>query len=86
MSAVDVEYLKKARGEEEYEAISHPPHYVATGIEAIDVIEEWDLGFHLGNVVKYISRMGRKPGSSELEDLKKAEWYISRLVKRLEKK
>ena len=56
-------------------AINHPPHYAdSRKYEPIDVITDWDLGFSLGNAVKYISRAGRK--NNEVEDLKKAIWYI----------
>jgi hypothetical protein len=64
--------------------INHPAHYTAGGIEAIDVIEAWALGFHAGNVVKYIARCGSKPGADELEDLRKAKWYLDRLVQKIE--
>lgn len=63
----------------EPEAINHPSHYHPDGIEAIDVIESWGLGFHLGNVVKYIARAGLK-SNDELEDLKKARWYLNRYI------
>ena len=61
------------------ETVNHPPHYKAEGgIEAIDVIEQFDLGFSLGNAVKYILRAGRKAGAKYSEDLEKAKWYIER--------
>ena len=63
--------------------VNHPAYYQAGGIEAIDVIEAWGLGFCLGNTVKYIARAGKK--GSRLTDLKKAAWYLNRLIKRLEK-
>ena len=64
--------------------INHPPHYTfAPGFETIDVIEAWELGFHLGNTVKYISRAGKK--DNILSDLKKARWYLDREIGRLEK-
>lgn len=62
------------------DSIDHPPHYSAGGVEAIDVIEAWGLGFHLGNVVKYVSRAGRKPSADAVEDLKKARWYLDRFI------
>ena len=63
--------------------INHPHHYAAgRKYEPIDVIEDWNLGFNLGNAVKYLSRAGRK--ESALEDLKKAAWYIDREIKRNE--
>jgi hypothetical protein len=63
--------------------INHPGHYAAgRKYEPIDVIEDWELGFNLGNAVKYLSRAGRKENA--LEDLKKAAWYIDREIKRNE--
>lgn len=67
------------------ESVHHPQHYGGdTTYEAIKVIEAWDLGFALGNAVKYISRAGRKPGVDPLEDLRKAAWYLQREIARLE--
>lgn len=62
--------------------VNHPPHYDFGLHETIDVIEAWELPYHLGNVVKYVSRSKRK--GKELEDLKKAAWYLDRYIKRLE--
>lgn len=57
--------------------INHPPHYITdAGIEAIDVIEQYGLGYHLGNAMKYLLRAGRKGDATE--DLKKAAWYLAR--------
>lgn len=69
------------------DAVNNPSHYGGSDntYEAIKVIEAWRLGFCLGNTVKYISRAGKKPGESELKDLKKARWYIDREINRLEK-
>lgn len=64
--------------------VNHPPHYKSGGVETIDFIEAKQLGFCLGNVVKYISRAGIK-SHNPLEDLKKAQWYLNREVQRLEK-
>lgn len=62
--------------------VNHPSHYGGDTIyETIKVIEAWQLGFHLGNAVKYISRAGKK--TDRLEDLKKARWYLDREIKRL---
>jgi hypothetical protein len=52
--------------------------------ETIRVIEAWQLRFHLGNVIKYISRAGKKRGTSYLSDLKKARWYLDREIQRTE--
>ena len=66
------------------EQVDHPAHYQSeAGIEAIDVIEAFGLGFHLGNVVKYVLRAERKSG---LEDLLKAKWYLERELRRRESK
>lgn len=64
--------------------IEHPSHYGGEDnvYEAIKVIEAWDLGFCLGNVVKYLSRCGKKEGNSREQDLKKALWYLNREVNR----
>jgi hypothetical protein len=72
------------------ETVNHPAHYGGADnpYEAIKVIEAWQLGFCLGNAVKYISRAGKKvthptPEASRLEDLKKARWYIDREIEYL---
>ena len=69
------------------EKVNHPDHYGGENnpYEAIKVIEAWDLNFHLGNVVKYISRAGKK-SKNNVEDLKKAEWYLSRYVQFIQKR
>ena len=64
-------------------SINHPEHYNHGKIEAIEVIEDWGLDFHLGNAVKYICRAGKKESSTNIEDLEKALWYIKRKVKLL---
>ena len=66
-------------------SVNHPKHYNHGNIEAIDVIEDWNLDFHLGNAVKYICRAGKKNLSTDVEDLEKALWYIERKVKLLKK-
>jgi len=67
------------------EAVDHPSHYGGekNPYEAIRVIEAWDLNFSLGNVLKYMSRAGKK-SDNILEDLKKAAWYLNREIKRIE--
>lgn len=65
------------------EAVNHPAHYTFGTIEPIDVIEDWGLGFEDGNAVKYIARARHK--GRQLEDLKKARWYLDRLIARLGK-
>ena len=68
--------------------VNHPEHYQFGEdniYEAIKVIMAWDLGFCLGNTVKYISRAGKKDKTKELEDLKKALWYLQYHIETIEK-
>lgn len=60
--------------------INHPSHYTDGKFETIEAIESWQLGYHLGNAVKYISRAGKKSKDTELEDLRKARWYLKRYL------
>ena len=66
-----------------YDPVNHPSHYTDGGIETIDFIEAKRLPYHLGNAVKYISRAGKK--DDEIQDLKKAVWYINRYIDLREK-
>lgn len=70
------------------ETVNHPSHYggAENPYEAIKVIEAWELDFHLGNTIKYISRAGKKYPEKELEDLQKAEWYLKRKIEQVKKK
>jgi hypothetical protein len=63
--------------------VNSPSHYKVGGIETIDFIEAKQLDYHLGNVVKYISRAEFK--DTKLENLKKAQWYLNRAVENLSK-
>ena len=64
------------------ESVNNPEHYGGkqNTYEAIKVIEAWDLNFHLGNVIKYISRAGKKDKTKLKEDLEKAKWYLDRFI------
>lgn len=66
--------------------VNHPNHYCFGGIEVLDAIEAWQLPYHLGNVVKYIVRAGKKDPAKLLEDLKKAQFYLNRFIAMLEGK
>lgn len=76
--------LNKINGVEPNDVVNRPAHYTDGKIEVIDFIEDKKLGFCLGNAVKYIARAGKKDPTKEVEDLKKAEWYIKRRIKELE--
>lgn len=65
------------------DAVNHPPHYKQGPIEVIEIIEGFNLGYHLGNVMKYVLRAPHK--GNELQDLKKAAWYLTRYIEQKEK-
>lgn len=66
------------------ETVNHPQHYGGDSpLEAIKVIEYHNLGFCLGNVVKYVLRSDKK--GNQLQDLKKAKWYLDREIAKLER-
>ena len=58
--------------------VNHPDHYQSDKMEVIDIIEAFKLNFHLGNVIKYITRADKKGNS--LKDLEKAKWYLQREI------
>lgn len=62
----------------------NPVYYKTGKIEVIDFIEDKELNYHRGNAIKYIVRAGKKCKDKEIEDLKKAIWYIEREIRRLE--
>ena len=66
--------------EADLDMVNHPPHYKKGGIETIDFIEAKNLNYHLGNVVKYITRADHK--GDRLENLKKAQWYLNREIEK----
>ena len=65
------------------EMVNHPKHYNTGKYEVIDVIEDWNLNFALGNAVKYIARCNYK--ENKLQDLKKALWYLQHEIDKIEK-
>ena len=75
--------LEKAKAD----VVNHPSHYTSGKIEVISIMEdqltdEEYRGYIKGQVIKYVTRERHKNG---LEDLRKAAWYLNRLIKRLEK-
>ena len=71
------------------EMVNHPNHYGGkeNQYEVVKVCENWDLDkdAYLFNVVKYVARAGKKDTDKELQDLKKALWYLNRKIENLEK-
>jgi hypothetical protein len=61
--------------------VNNPTHYTVGGIETIDFIEAKQLGYNLGNVIKYLTRADHK--GNKLEDLRKAQWYLTREINSL---
>jgi len=80
--SIDKEKKEKNK-EKKVELVYHPAHYGGGDYpyEAIKVIEAWDLGFCLGNTVKYIARAGKK--DETLQELEKALWYLQREIQKL---
>jgi|TARA_R110002072_G_scaffold233853_1_gene391501 hypothetical protein len=80
-----MEYMKMRQKEED--AVNHPEHYNKAGVETIDALEAMlvdGFDYYLqGNIVKYLWRFRHKNG---VEDLKKAQWYLNKLIEVLEKK
>lgn len=67
----------------EHDIINYPAHYTDGKIEVIDFIEDKKLPYHLGNVVKYVSRSGKKDPTKTIQDLEKAAWYLNRYIQLL---
>ena len=67
------------------DAVNHPSHYTDGEIEVITYIDDKNFNYCRGNAIKYISRAGKKNPEKEIEDLKKAEWYIHHEIERLQK-
>lgn len=63
------------------EQVCNPDHYNSNGIEAIKVIDAFNLNFNLGNSIKYILRAERK-GNKKI-DLEKSVWYLNREIDKL---
>ena len=80
LKAKDCFKPKEEKADDEIDMVNHPQHYSAHGIEPIEYIESHDLNFNLGNVIKYVSRAPFK--GTELQDLKKAKWYLEREIKK----
>ena len=64
--------------------IYNPDYYKTGKIEVSDYIEDKGFNFFLGNVVKYVSRAGKKDGNSAIQDLRKASWYLNKEIARQE--
>ncbi len=81
---IRIDWRRRRNMSDAPDMVNHPPHYAARGgVECIDVAET--MGFCRGNALKYVGRAGWKGGrEQEIEDLKKARWYLDREIARLE--
>ena len=72
------------------ESVIIPSYYNKANMSVIDIIDEYELNFNKGNIIKYILRSGKKSKDTEIQDIQKAMRYcqmeIERLNKRLSKK
>ncbi len=85
---VDANKGTKAPVHTDNDVVNHPQHYCRGGIETVDIIKAkmpitWFWGYLMGNILKYVTRANYK--GSQTEDLKKAAWYLDRLITELEK-
>lgn len=76
---IAIEELKKKQKED---MVNSPKHYTFGKYEVIDIIDDWQLEFYEGQVIKYVARAKHK--GNELQDLKKAQFYLNRLIKKME--
>lgn len=84
MCGISIDTPSAVTPEKTNDPVNRPAHYTDGNIEVIDFIKDKNLGFCLGNAVKYIARAGKKDPTKEVEDLKKARWYIERRIIELE--
>jgi hypothetical protein len=61
-----------------------PGYYIGTKFQVIEVIEQFDLNHHEANIIKYVIRNRHKNPDNPQQDLKKARWYIDRLINKYE--
>lgn len=73
-----IEELNETSKNKKPDMVNSPSHYNTGKIEVIEAIDDWKLGFYEGQVVKYVARAKHK--GNEIENLKKAQWYLNRLI------
>ena len=76
-----MEYLEMAD-----ESVIIPSYYNKANMSVIDIIDEYELNFNKGNIIKYILRSGKKSKDTEIQDLQKAMRYCQMEIERLSKK
>jgi len=79
-----VKRVERFSDKENYDNVNNPSHYtMGRRYEPIDVIEDWDLGYHISSTLKYLSRYNRKNDDQGIEDLNKARYYLDRKINML---
>lgn len=68
------------------DAVNHPNHYTFGQYEVLDVLDDWNLNYKRSCIIKYVARAGKKDPSKEIEDLEKAQFYLTREIKQLKEK
>lgn len=90
-NSVDVEEVKEkpvlelSREKQDYDIVEKPYHY-NVGIEVDKFIDSWDMNYRQGNIIKYVTRYPYKDPTKKVQDLKKAKWYLERLIEKEEEK
>lgn len=65
-----------------FDEVKMPAHYTSGKIQVLDFIEDQQLGYHLGNVIKYVCRAGKKNAGAYKQDLKKAMFMLARVIEK----
>jgi len=76
---------KDSREKQDYDIVEKPYHY-NVGIEVDKFIDSWDMNYRQGNIIKYVTRYPYKDPTKKVQDLKKAKWYLERLIEKEEEK
>jgi len=83
LSALELCGIRRRPKGKTTDEVNSPSHYTDGNIEVIDFLEDKSLDYHLGNVVKYVCRAGKKDPAKEVQDLEKAAWYLNRKITNL---
>lgn len=68
------------------ESVIIPSYYNKTNMSVIDIIDEYELNFNKGNIIKYVLRSGKKSKDTEIQDLQKAIRYCQMEIERIQKR
>lgn len=68
------------------ESVIIPSYYNKASMSVIDIIDEYELNFNKGNIIKYILRSGKKSKDTEIQDLQKAIRYCQMEIECIQKR